>query len=99
MEPASPYWLTAINAAIAVVVALRLPPIPGWTRPEGRTSKLLAGVCGALQALGGSRWLVLLMIQGIAMFTLVRILQVNLFQPVLSRRTSRSAGTARCSPR
>ncbi|MDX3664176.1 MFS transporter [Streptomyces sp. ID05-26A] len=82
----SPYWLTAINAAIAVVLALRLPPIPGWTRPEGKTSKLLAGVGGAFQALGKSRWLLLLMIQGIAMFTLVRILQVNLFQPVLESK-------------
>ncbi|MCX2953443.1 MFS transporter [Lentzea sp. NEAU-D7] len=82
----SPYWLTAINAAIAVGLALRLPPIPGWTRPEGRTSKLLAGVGGAFQDLGRSRWLLLLMIQGIAMFTLVRILQVNLFQPVLESK-------------
>jgi MFS family permease len=82
----SPYWLTAINAAIAVVLALKLPPIPGWRRPEGKTSKLLAGVGGAFSSLKTSRWLVLLMVQGIAMFTLVRILQVNLFQPVLESK-------------
>ncbi|MFJ5992470.1 MFS transporter [Lentzea sp. NPDC092896] len=82
----SPYWLTAINAAIAVVLALRLPPIPGWQRPEGKTAKLLAGVGGAFGSLKTSRWLLLLMIQGIAMFTLVRILQVNLFQPVLDSK-------------
>jgi predicted MFS family arabinose efflux permease len=82
----SPYWLTAINAAIAVVLALRLPPIPGWQRPEGKTAKLLAGVGGAFGSLKTSRWLLLLMIQGIAMFTLVRILQVNLFQPVLASK-------------
>ena len=82
----SPYWLTAINAAIAVVLALRLPPIPGWQRPEGKTAKLLAGVGGAFGSLKTSRWLLLLMIQGIAMFTLVRILQVNLFQPVLESK-------------
>ncbi|MEV6238847.1 MFS transporter [Lentzea sp. NPDC051838] len=82
----SPYWLTAINAAIAVVLALKLPPIPGWTRPEGKTSKLLAGVGGAFGSLKASRWLLLLMVQGIAMFTLVRILQVNLFQPVLESK-------------
>ena len=82
----SPYWLTAINAAIAVVLALRLPPIPGWKRPEGKTSKLLAGVGGAFSSLKASRWLLLLMVQGIAMFTLVRILQVNLFQPVLESK-------------
>jgi len=82
----SPYWLTAVNAAIAVVLALKLPPIPGWQRPEGKTSKLLAGVGGAFEALKKSRWLLLLMVQGIAMFTLVRILQVNLFQPVLESK-------------
>ncbi len=82
----SPYWLTAINAAIAVVLALRLPPIPGWQRPVGKTSKLLAGVGGAFGALKKSHWLLLLMVQGIAMFTLVRILQVNLFQPVLDSK-------------
>lgn len=82
----SPYWLTAINAAIAVVLALKLPPIPGWQRPEGKTSKLLAGVGGAFSSLKTSRWLLLLMVQGIAMFTLVRILQVNLFQPVLESK-------------
>lgn len=82
----SPYWLTAINAAIAVVLALRLPPIPNWRRPEGKTAKLLAGVGGAFGSLRTSRWLLLLMIQGIAMFTLVRILQVNLFQPVLESK-------------
>ncbi|MFJ8965698.1 MFS transporter [Lentzea sp. NPDC102401] len=82
----SPYWLTAINAAIAVVLALRLPPIPGWQRPQGKTAKLLAGVGGAFGSLRTSRWLLLLMIQGIAMFTLVRILQVNLFQPVLESK-------------
>jgi MFS family permease len=82
----SPYWLTAVNAAIAVVLALKLPPIPGWQKPEGKTSKLLAGVGGAFDALKKSRWLLLLMVQGIAMFTLVRILQVNLFQPVLESK-------------
>lgn len=82
----SPYWLTAINAAIAVVLALKLPPIPGWQKPQGKTSKLLAGVGGAFDALKKSRWLLLLMVQGIAMFTLVRILQVNLFQPVLESK-------------
>lgn len=47
----SPYWLTAVHAAIAVVLALKLPPIPDWKRPEGKTSKLLAGVGGAFGAL------------------------------------------------
>ncbi|MEC3974015.1 MFS transporter [Amycolatopsis sp. H20-H5] len=83
----SPYWLTAINAGIALVVALKLPAIPGFTRTAGKTANLIAGVGGALSALRTSRWLVLLMVQGIAMFTLVRICQVNLFQPILESKS------------
>ncbi|MFD9735425.1 MFS transporter [Umezawaea sp. NPDC059074] len=81
----SPYWLTALNATVAVVLALKLPPIPDWrpTVGNGKTATVLAGVGGAFRALGGSRWLLLLMVQGVAMFTLVRIAQVNLFQPIL----------------
>ena len=81
----SPYWLTALNATVAVVLALKLPPIPDWrpTVGNGKTATVLAGVGGAFRALGRSRWLLLLMVQGVAMFTLVRIAQVNLFQPIL----------------
>ncbi|MEV6827976.1 MFS transporter [Amycolatopsis sp. NPDC051102] len=83
----SPYWLTAINAGIALVFACKLPPIPGGRRAAGKTASVLAGVGGALSALRSSRWLVLLMVQGIAMFTLVRICQVNLFQPILESKS------------
>jgi MFS family permease len=82
----SPYWLTAINAGVAVVFALKLPPIPGWQPTGGKTANVLAGVGGAFTALRGSRWLLLLMVQGVAMFTLVRICQVNLFQPILESK-------------
>ncbi|MGW4522743.1 MFS transporter [Amycolatopsis sp. NPDC004378] len=83
----SPYWLTAINAAVALAFACRLPAIPGGRRSTGKTASLLAGVGGALSALRSSRWLALLMVQGIAMFTLVRICQVNLFQPILESKS------------
>jgi MFS family permease len=83
----SPYWLTAINAGIALVCALKLPPIPGGRRTTGKTASLLAGAGGALSALRSSRWLALLMVQGIAMFTLIRICQVNLFQPILESKS------------
>lgn len=82
----SPYWLTAVNAGIALVFACRLPPIPGGRRVIGKTASLLSGAGGALSALRSSRWLMLLMVQGIAMFTLVRICQVNLFQPILESK-------------
>ena len=83
----SPYWLTAINAAVALAFACKLPPIPGGRRTSGKTASLLPGVGGALSALRSSRWLALLMVQGIAMFTLVRICQVNLFQPILESKS------------
>ncbi|WP_370972582.1 MFS transporter [Amycolatopsis sp. cg9] len=83
----SPYWLTAINAGIALAFAAKLPPIPGGRRTSGKTASLLSGVGGAVSALRSSRWLALLMVQGIAMFTLVRICQVNLFQPILESKS------------
>ncbi|KDN19856.1 MFS transporter [Amycolatopsis rifamycinica] len=83
----SPYWLTAINAGIALAFALKLPPIPGGRRVTDKTASLVAGLGGALWTLRSSRWLVLLMVQGVAMFTLVRICQVNLFQPILESKT------------
>ncbi|MEU7783376.1 MFS transporter [Amycolatopsis sp. NPDC049159] len=83
----SPYWLTAINAAVALAFACKLPPIPGGRRTSGKTASLLSGVGGAVAALRSSRWLALLMVQGIAMFTLVRICQVNLFQPILESKS------------
>ncbi|SDZ08586.1 Predicted arabinose efflux permease, MFS family [Amycolatopsis xylanica] len=82
----SPYWITAINAGIAVLMALKLPPIPGGRVNRDKTASLIAGVGGAFSALRSSRWLMLLMVQGIAMFTLVRICQVNLFQPILESK-------------
>ncbi|MCU1680752.1 MAG: hypothetical protein JWQ81_1491 [Amycolatopsis sp.] len=83
----SPYWLTAINAGIAVVLALKLPPIPGWkAKEQGKTATMVAGIGGAFTTLRKSRWLFLLMVQGVAMFTLVRICQVNLFQPILESK-------------
>jgi MFS family permease len=83
----SPYWLTAVNAGIAVVLALRLPPIPGWeAKEQGKTATMLAGIGGAFATLRKSRWLLLLMVQGIAMFSLDRICQVNLFQPILESK-------------
>jgi MFS family permease len=37
----------------------------------------------ALRCVASSRWLALVMVQGVAVFTLSRICQVNLFQPIL----------------
>ncbi|WAL99267.1 MFS transporter [Streptomyces sp. Je 1-369] len=85
----TPYVLSAASAAGSVVCAVALPRIAG---ADGRTQKGDAGRRGgaflrdagtALRCVASSRWLALVMVQGVAIFTLSRICQVNLFQPIL----------------
>ncbi|MFI1677891.1 MFS transporter [Streptomyces sp. NPDC020607] len=85
----TPYVLSAASAAGSVVCAVALPRIAG---ADGRTRKGDAGRRGgaflrdagtALRCVASSRWLALVMVQGVAIFTLSRICQVNLFQPIL----------------
>ncbi|MFC0431631.1 MFS transporter [Kutzneria buriramensis] len=93
----SPYWLSAVNAAIAVVAAVALPAIPGRSSrqldsaiaaPSDRPSPppISVALRGAFHQLRSSRLLVLLMVQGVAIFTLARICSVNLFQPILDSK-------------
>ncbi|MEU8587318.1 MFS transporter [Streptomyces sp. NPDC048664] len=85
-QPA-PYVLSAASAAGSLVCALALPrlaPPEGAARAPGRRGgALLRDTGAALRTLRSSPWLTLLMVQGVAVFTLSRICQVNLFQPVL----------------
>ncbi|MEV6599813.1 MFS transporter [Actinoplanes sp. NPDC051346] len=86
--PASVYWLTALNAAVALVLALRLPALlgadPEHPHATARPASTWRTVGGAARFLRRSPLLILIMVQGIAVFTLSRILQVNLFQPILT---------------
>ncbi|MEV6606033.1 MFS transporter [Kutzneria sp. NPDC051319] len=92
----SPYWLSAINAAIAVGAAVILPAIPRRTAssdeaaPAGRPERppISVALRGAFAQMRGSRLLVLLMVQGVAIFTLARICSVNLFQPILDSKST-----------
>lgn len=81
-----PYWLTVLAALISVYYAWVLPRL---TLEVASASKLpLLSRLGTVgQILRGSPFLCLLMIQGIAIFTLGRILQVNLFQPILGAKS------------
>lgn len=84
----SPYVLSAASAAGSLGCALALPRIAtGGTGAGagagGRRGTPLRDTGAALRALRSSPWLALLMAQGVAVFTLSRICQVNLFQPVL----------------
>ncbi|GGU92812.1 MFS transporter [Streptomyces filipinensis] len=89
VAPQSPYVLSAASAAGSLGCALALPRIAaagtgdGRGAPRRRGGALLRDMRAALRALRSSPWLALLMVQGVAVFTLSRICQVNLFQPVL----------------
>ena len=95
----SPYWLSAINAAIAVLAAVLLPAIPArLSQPSAATGPgdstpgrpprppISVALRGSFAQMRGSRLLVLLMVQGVAIFTLARICSVNLFQPILDSK-------------
>jgi MFS family permease len=92
----SPYWLSAINAAIAVLAAVLLPAIPArLAQPAASTGSgdsasgrppISVALRGSFAQMRGSRLLVLLMVQGVAIFTLARICSVNLFQPILDSK-------------
>jgi MFS family permease len=84
----SPYWLSALGALVAVVISVRLPALPSGVGTRQTKSSL----AGAARVLRRSRLLMLLMAQGVALFTLVRILQTNLFQPVLDSKHLPLAG-------
>lgn len=81
----SPYWLTAISSTVAVLIAWKLPALPPSTVDMADVSKQspLRTMASALTVLRNAPVLQLLIIQGVAIFTLVRICQVNLFQPIL----------------
>ncbi|MGW6934135.1 MFS transporter [Lentzea sp. NPDC054927] len=77
----SPYWLSAAATLVALGFALKLPPLP-----PGEHHHRQIALGKALTTLKRTPYLVLLMVQGVAIFTLVRILQANLFQPVLDAK-------------
>ncbi|WP_431981733.1 MFS transporter [Streptomyces qinglanensis] len=75
---------------------LAVPGGAGGTASSGRTGKespaagdgrgrgiSLGDAKAALRCIASSPWLALVMVQGVAVFTLSRICQVNLFQPIL----------------
>ncbi|MET7599056.1 MFS transporter [Streptomyces sp. NPDC005481] len=82
----APYVLSAASAAGSLVCAVLLPRLAkgGGGADRGRRGGAFLRDAGtALRCLASSRWLALVMVQGVAVFTLSRICQVNLFQPIL----------------
>nr|WP_253209058.1 MFS transporter [Streptomyces niphimycinicus] len=78
----APYLLSAVSAAASLACAMALPRLVGAESGE-RRSGAWREAGRALRRLRGSPWLALVMVQGVAVFTLSRICQVNLFQPIL----------------
>ncbi|MFK4084727.1 MFS transporter [Kribbella sp. NPDC020789] len=80
----APYVLSAVTCGIAAVIALGFPALP--TAGPTKVEPVWPALAGALRSLARSKRLMLLMAQGIAVFTLVRIGQANLFQPILESK-------------
>ncbi|MFD9489436.1 MFS transporter [Streptomyces sp. NPDC059991] len=94
---AAPYLLSAASAAGSLACAVALPRLAGAGGGTGGGKGKAAGRANggrgggaflrdagsALRCVASSPWLALVMVQGVAIFTLSRICQVNLFQPIL----------------
>ncbi|MFD9221726.1 MFS transporter [Streptomyces sp. NPDC060064] len=91
----APYVLSAASAAGSLACALALPRLAP-PRGDGRSGRapgrggtnrsrgaFLHDAGAALRCVRATPWLALVMVQGVAVFTLSRICQVNLFQPML----------------
>jgi MFS family permease len=92
-----PYWISAGNALIAAVVVATLPavrlPDAERTRSLVQNFRTMGEILRFAQDDGGGthadgrRLLLLLMMQGVGIFVLVRVMQVNLYQPVLTAKS------------
>ena len=85
-----PYWLTTGSAVIAVAIAYRLPGFheSSVVKPDGLGIWLHVWdrFRGLFSRLRASPYLVFLMLQGVGIFVLSRICQVNLYQPIMKDR-------------
>lgn len=75
-----PYWITSINALIGLYFAYKLPEL-SISKKENKIS-----IFQLFPILKNNPVLVLIMFQGVALFVLARICQVNLFQPILNHK-------------
>ena len=80
-----PYWVSAANALLAVGLGMMLPQAKvDLGSDTTRTDSLVGGLSSAASVVIKTPYLFLLMLQGVGIFILVRVLQVNLYQPILS---------------
>lgn len=79
-----PYWISAANGLVAIFIAVSLPAV---VIPVSVRKSIFSGLISAGRTVGKSPVLFLLILQGVGIFTLVRVLQVNLYQPVMVHKT------------
>jgi MFS family permease len=85
-----PYWLTAACSAISIGYALAMPALPASaaSAPAAKSrSQVWRQLVPVLALLARTPALGLIMVQGIAVFVLARICQINLFQPILAEKS------------
>jgi MFS family permease len=87
-----PYLLSALNAGLAFVFAFTLPNLPALalgnlpgteTPTPGRIAKAFSSASLSINILQHQPLILLYMAQGVGIFVMIRILQVNLYQPIL----------------
>lgn len=82
-----PYWLTLVAASISLVYALRLPAVnEAKIRERSVASETAVRLLGMFKQVLKHPYLILLILQGVAVFVLGRIIQVNLYQPILNQK-------------
>ena len=79
----SPYWLSAISGVLAWFFSCALPVV----EISSQRPKVEMNFTAMTSYLRQQPILSLLMVQGVAIFVLVRICQVNLFQPLLASKS------------
>ena len=87
-----PYWISAANALLATALAIILPRVSAEEGTDTkRTASLVGGLSSAASIVVKTPYLFLLMLQGVGIFILVRVLQVNLYQPIMSDKAFATA--------
>lgn len=79
----APYWATTAASLLAGAYAWALPPARVRSAPTSTRSLELGGALGVFRA---KPMLGLVMLQGVAIFVIGRVVQTNLFQPILGER-------------
>jgi MFS family permease len=82
--PSLPYLVSALSAMLATLIALRFPAPFSQETPD-KPQASAPEIRRVLSLLWGAPLMQVVILQGIAIFTLTRIVQVNLFQPLLEK--------------